>query len=88
MKPPPIASMITLAVPFFFSLIVAVAPARAAAPPPPMPGVPTTTQWDKKCTELTLIGPADGSTLGANKAELMTGSCPGGTVIAKGSCWA
>jgi hypothetical protein len=51
------------------------------------PGVPTTKMWDKGCKELTLIGPADGSDLGRGKAQLMTGKCPDGTVIATGSCW-
>jgi hypothetical protein len=51
------------------------------------PGVPTTKMWDKGCKTLTLIGPADGSDIGAGKAQLMTGMCPGGTVIATGSCW-
>ena len=57
-------------------------PANAAAP-----GVPRMS-WDKKCMTLTMTGDSDGADLGGNKAELMTGMCPGGTVIARGNCWA
>lgn len=51
------------------------------------PGAPTTVMWDAKCTELTLVGTAPGADLGKDKAVLMKGMCPNGTVVKKGLCW-
>ena len=84
MKRPPIVVM--------FSLIVATglaiagsAPPAGAAPPAPQDTTKLNMRWDRQTKELwvTRYGACD-----AGPCTLMTGMCPGGTVVARGNCMA